>query len=230
MNSERGNVLFYILVAVALLAALTFAVAQSNRGSIQQVNDEKARLLASEIIEYANVVANATAQLRLRGVPETSLCFDDPSWGGANYNHAGCTDDANKIFHASGGGVAWKNAPSQAMSAAASPDNLWHIYSDNEVQQIGTTCGAAACSDLILMTDELNQTVCMKINELLNVGLKGDTPPTDANYGTARFTGSFGYSETIGDEGGDVLSKKTAGCFQKTSTPTYAFYKVLIAR
>ncbi len=228
MNPERGNVMFYILIAVALLAALIYAVTQSSRGSIQHVNEEKARLLASEIIQYANAMANATAQLRLRGIGEGNLCFDDAGWGGANYNHAGCGDDAARIFHLSGGGITWKNAPPEAMDSAATPDNLWHIYADNEIQEVGTTCGAAACSDLVLMTDELSEAVCIQINKSLGIGVAGDPPPTDADYGTTRYIGAFGYAETIGDEDSD-LTGKTAACFRKAGAQ-YAFYKVLIAR
>ncbi len=226
--NERGNVMFYILIAVALLAALIYAVSQSGRGSLQQVSDEKARLYASEIVEYANVVANAVAQLRLRSISTENLCFDDPGWGADDYDHAGCTDDARKIFHLSGGGVTWKQAPTEAMDSAATPDNLWHIYGDNEIQRVGTTCGAAACSDLILMVDELSRDVCVKINNLLQVGSKDSDPETDTDYGVVRYIGAFSYDETIGDES-PILPGKTAACFRK-SGGEYVFYKVLIAR
>jgi hypothetical protein len=76
--AERGNVMFYILIAVALLAALIFAVAQSGRGNIQQVSEEKARLFATEIIQYTGTMANGVAQLRLRGVRDTEISFDNP--------------------------------------------------------------------------------------------------------------------------------------------------------
>ncbi len=230
MNPERGNVMFYILIAVALLAALITAVAQSGRGSIKQVGEEKSRLLASEITEYANSIANAVAQLRLRGVKETDLCFDDANWGGANYNHAGCGDDINKIFHLSGGGITWKNAPEMAMDNAAAPDDLWHIYADNEVQNIGTTCGAAACADLILVVNELSLEVCKQINTLLDVTDPDTAPPGDTGIGTTRYIGVYGYDETIGNEASE-LSGKTAACLHETAAPNeYVFYKVLIAR
>ncbi|MEZ5918997.1 MAG: hypothetical protein R3D66_03480 [Alphaproteobacteria bacterium] len=229
--SESGNVLFYILIAVALLAALSYAVTRGGRSGTDNLNAERARLSASELIDFSNALSTAVAQLRLRGVKPDELCFDHSGWGGANYNHAGCSDDLHKIFHPSGGGVNWTTAPAEAMDSSASPDNLWHIYGDNEIEQVGTTCAAAACADLILVVDELSLSVCQEINDLLDVTASGAAPPTDTDMGQTRYIGAFGYSATIGDEaGGSALVGKSSACFQRTAGPEYVFYKVLIAR
>lgn len=230
-NSQSGNVLFYILIAVALLAALTFAVAQSGRGSAKQISAERARLFASEIIDYSNVISSAVSQLTLRGVDDTELCFDHPNWGASDYDHAGCTDDFNKIFDINGAGISWSEAPSEAMDASATPDNLWHIYGDNEIEDIGTTCAGAGCSDLVLYLDELQLGVCQQLNDLLGITDSSTAPPTDTDIGETRFVGTFGYSQSIADEaGGALLAGKTSGCFENTTDNKYVFYKVLIAR
>ena len=88
-NSQSGNVLFYILIAVALLAALSYTVAQSTRGNVSQLSAERARLYATEIIENGNVISSAVSQLRLRGVGLDELCFDHPSWGASDYDQVG---------------------------------------------------------------------------------------------------------------------------------------------
>ncbi len=229
-RSQSGNVLFYILIAVGLLAALSYAVSQGSRGGNSQISEERARLFAGEIIEHANTLAAAASQLRLRGVAAGSLCFDHAEWGLNDYDHAGCTDNFNRIFHPTGAGIEWTNAPAEAMDTAATPDNLWHFYGDNEIELVGTTNGDATSSDLILMVDELSLTVCQKINELLGVTAANTAPPTDTAYGTTRYIGTFGYTATIGDEDA-TLEGQPAACFQKTAAPAkYAFYKVLIAR
>lgn len=231
-KAESGNVLFYILIAVALLGALSFAVVQSGGGGAQSISDDRARLIATEIIEYSNVMSSAVSQLTLRGVGIDELCFDDTNWGGSNYNYSpGCDDNFNKIYHISGAGVNWVQAPSEAMDGSASPDNLWHIYGDNEVQGLGTTCGAAGCSDLILLVDELSKQVCQQLNGLLDVTNPSDDPPTDTDIGETRYVGVFGYAQTIGDEaGGTELVGRSSGCFYNTNDDKYVFYKVLIAR
>ena len=230
-KSERGNVLFYILIAVGLLASLSYAITQSNRGNTNQLEEERARIFASEILEYANVVANSVGQLRLRGVGQTSLCFDHASWGASNYNHAGCSDTRNQIFNLDGGGVTWANAPNEAMDPAAGPDNLWHFYGSNEIQNIGTTCGAASCADLVMLTDELSLGTCLALNNLVGVTNPSDAPPTDLGQDETRYTGAFSFAQVIGNEaGGAALSGQKAGCFQNTSNSKYTFYKVLIVR
>src|SRR5262249_36573959 len=114
-NSQNGNVLFYILIAVVLLAALSYAVALSGRGNFNAVTEEKAKLLATQIIEYANIMSNAAAQVRLRGIKDTDLCFDNAGWGNADYTNPSCSDSATKIFDLKGGGVTWARPPDLAM-------------------------------------------------------------------------------------------------------------------
>lgn len=231
-SSESGNVLFYILIAVVLLAALSYAISESTRGNVQQLSEDRARIYAAEILEYANVVSNAVSQLRLRGVDDDELCFDDPAWGASNYNHGGCADDINRLFHPDGAGMTWSRPPEDAMADSPAPDNLWHFYGDNEVDDVGETCGAAACADLILVVDELAEQTCIQINELLSITNPGGVPPTDTDIGETRFIGAFGSARVIGDEaGGANFRGRTAACFQRTAAPAeYTFYRVLIAR
>ena len=63
--TQNGNVLFYILIATALIGALSYAIANSTRGNSDQLTAERARLLASEIIEYAGTMEAGVTQLSL---------------------------------------------------------------------------------------------------------------------------------------------------------------------
>lgn len=47
---QRGNVLFLILLAVVLFAALNYAVTSSMSGGGKNASDERYRLLASQLI------------------------------------------------------------------------------------------------------------------------------------------------------------------------------------
>ncbi|MGH1399525.1 MAG: hypothetical protein ACRBCT_09960 [Alphaproteobacteria bacterium] len=227
-NPQSGNALFVILIAISLLAALSYAVSSSNRG-VQNMSEERARLYATEIIEYSDIIANAVSQLRLRDCDADEISFENDVVGGyANGNAP--SDETCHIFSLSGGGITW-NAPNEAaMDANASPDNRWHFYGHNEIETVGTTTGAAASSDLLLVVDELDLTVCQQINKLSNVTTSvSTTPPTDTDITETLFTGTYGYTTTIGDEASTLETQPTA-CFLNTTDTKYTFYRVLIAR
>ena len=230
-TSESGNVLFYILIAVALLAALSYAVSQSSRGGANQIGEERARILATEIIDYSNILSKAVTQLKLRGVDLDELCFDSPLWGHTDYNYAGCNDDSNKIFHINGAGVTLKQPEAESQENTVGEKN-WRFTGANEINEIGTTCAADSCADLIMRANFIKEEVCIQINNILGVGTKNANPPIDTDISGTEFTGNFSYGRTVADEaGGAAASGQKAACMYQTGdNPKYFFYKVLIAR
>lgn len=229
---EKGNVLFYILIAVAMIAALSYAVAQSGRGNIQKLKEEKAGILAQEILDYTNTLSSAVTQIKLRGVKDSELCFDDANWpGSVDYNHAGCTDNFNHVFHIEGAGLTLNFPPNEAMNESASPDDLWHFTGATEIQNVGSTCNGDNCTDLIVTVDELNKETCLAINDMIGMNNPSDNPPVDSTYDNTEYQGSFGYVETVGNEaGGTDLIGASSGCFYASALAKYVFYKVLVAR
>lgn len=221
---QNGNILFYLLIAITLLAALSIAVSQSGRVSPSQLSEEKAKLYASEIIEYAQAVASAVTQLRLRGVAETSLCFDDDGWPGAvNYNYAACATAGNKIFSESGGGVVLKAIPSEALSSTTNANGYYLISGGNSVKNIGTTA-----IELAFLAPGLNNDVCLKINQLLHVGSTTTLPSDGADEDLTPFTGSYSANAIIGD--GTDLTGFKAGCYYSPPNDWNVFYAVLLTR
>lgn len=241
--SERGSALFYILIAIALLAALSYAIARSSRGNVGQLSDEQSRLAATEIVQYADTLSSATGQLRLRGFDATEISFENDVISG--YTNANCTEDACKIFKVGGGGVIY-NKPSPDWNDGSD----WYITMAACVQQIGTggsigescnTVGDGA-KDLILFLPNVAKSVCVQINKFLGVTNPGDEPPLDKNASYTisdplKWTGSIPAGAAIGSnlstDESYYLNGKSAACFEAQTTPTansYHFYKVLIAR
>ena len=234
LQNQRGNVIFILLIGVILLAALSFAVTQTQRGSVTQVTDENARLLATELIDYSNAVANAVGQLRLRGVAETALCFDSPQWPVAGaYNHAGCGEDTNKIFAPDGGGVVWNKPSALAFDASGGGTGLWEFVTGNEVAGVGTSGLADENVDLLMVASGLTLKVCRQINQLVNVQNPDLTStPSAGGFANTPFTGSFTGNTAIDDTAGtNKLYGKKSGCFSSLSGGgQYVFYRVLLAR
>ncbi len=65
MPNTSGNVLFLILIAVVLFAALSYAVTQSTRGGGQNISDEQVRLGASAITQYVSLLRTEVQRLRV---------------------------------------------------------------------------------------------------------------------------------------------------------------------
>lgn len=227
-QNESGNVFWYIFICIALLGALSFAIAQGGRTSVSELTHDTRSLTASEIIGYGDTLAKAVTQLRLRGTAVNGLSFANTVFPAADYGTYNTTA-ASEIFNPSGAAAIYAPPPPEAQSAPAD----YQILSGNEIENIGTTCGTAACADLILAAPNLLQSVCIRINELLGVDNPGGVPPVDSDIDeTATFKAGaspFSYAATIGDEDSALASQREA-CFQETGESEYVYYKVLLPR
>lgn len=65
MRSQRGNILFLILLAVVLFAALSYAVTSGMRGGGNNASKESAQAAASAIIQYLTMVQSEVQRLML---------------------------------------------------------------------------------------------------------------------------------------------------------------------
>jgi hypothetical protein len=226
MRDESGNILFYILIAVMLLGALSFAVTQGSRDSVQNMNQDKGRLLATGIIDYGDTIKKAVDTIRLRGAPFTALSFADPALGAA-YGTAG-TAPKNEVFNTAGGAAVYTPVAADALAAPGQP---YIFTAGNEIKDVGTTCGADACADLLLLLPGLTKDICVTINTILGVGNPAGDPPVDSGADTTAFAGTATYAATIGDEPSSAaLAGRTAGCFLDTAASSYTYFQVLQAR
>lgn len=231
-SREKGSVLVYILIAVALLGALSFAVSKGQRGSASTLTIQQAKLAANEIIDYGNAVAKAVQKLKLRGCTDTQISFENPI-SAANYtNPSAPTDKHCDVFNLAGGGLNFTTLDKNvAGENAGSPYVDFSFVAANEIEKVGTDCGTAICSELLIYA-LVKENICQQINILLGISGISGAIPVDSDMGGTVFTGPFSYVATIGDEGtSSVLAGKTAGCFYEADvTPNYTFYQVLIAR
>ncbi len=223
---QSGNVFFYIFLAVALFGALSYAVSQSGRGTVQSITNERDRLNATEVVDYTETMAKAVGTMRLRGVTADAISFAHADLAGA-YGIPGDNPEA-ELFHADGGGVVLRLPPDGIMSSSQN----FAFTGTTAVENVGTTCGAASCADLLAYLGGLTRDGCMTINTLLKIDNPSDEPPEETAFATTPYAGIFGYDQTIG--AGSPLSGKLTGCFyidQASPTPDdYYFYRVLIAR
>ncbi len=217
--------MFYILIAVALIAALSYAVSNGMRGGGDNLSSERGKLLATELVEYTNILGNAASQLKLRGCADTEISFENPI-SATDYTNAGApSDNSCHIFSVAGAGVQFQDAPEGASNAAESIT----FTASMEVDTVGMTCAGASCADLLVLYQDLSSAACIAINDLLGVENPSDVPPTDSELSFTAFQGSYSYAQTLADEAAEVTGRKAA-CVEDDNTGEFVYYKVLIAR
>lgn len=169
MKGQRGNALFLILIAVALFAALSYAVTRSGRGS-GGIDREQALIAASQITQYPAALRTSITRMVVTGISVPTLTF-----------LATDTTDAG-VFSSSGGGATVQAPPANIGTATvwrykSAPGAGWYIHG------IGTD--TAGGKDVFAFLDGLTLPVCTQI--LRGLGLNG-TPLVEAT--AVDFTGT----------------------------------------
>jgi hypothetical protein len=96
----KGNALIYVLVAVALMAALTYTISGENSGQQQnRIETSRLQLTATDFLKHVATAEMALYQMTQWGVDLNEVRFDLP--GTTPYN----SNTAEQIFHPGGGGL-----------------------------------------------------------------------------------------------------------------------------
>ncbi len=239
-KTEQGNVLFLILIAVALFAALSYAVTQSTRGG-GNADDETSLISSAALTQYPASLKTSVLRMSITdGVGDDVIKFNPPSdISDCETDIAGSatgSDATSCVFSSNGGSASYQQAPSNVM--AGSTLGTWVFNADNEVQDIGTTVGgdspSIASREIIAFLVGISSGICQKINDELgitgipdeNAGLDITTQLDDTTNGDAPTAGGG----TIGDTGvanTANLNGQPFGCFESNSTGTYVYYHTL---
>jgi len=239
-NSEKGNVLFLILIAVALFAALSYAVTQSSRSG-GDAGRETNILNSAQLSQYPNQIRTAILRQVIDGIDIFSIRFNAP----ADFDDLDGTTGRIGVFHPNGGGAVFQDA-SVDMMANGSPGQ-WTYNLEFEVPDIGLSVSSGiAGNDLIAFLPGVTLSVCQRIN--LEAGISSDP---SANPPVIATTVATAYAENMVDDGttdysipsgesyisldtdpdtDDVLTGRPFGCFRNTSSGDYVYYHVLNER
>lgn len=208
---ERGNVLFLILIAVALFAALGFSVSNIlQSGNPTTIAGEQARVFASEILDYGRNMRQAVQNVKIsNGCRDTEISFE-------NNIETGYTNGANtecQVFHPDGGAMSWIS-PANSVNDGSE----WIFAGTNHADNIGS-----AAPELVMILRNINSNICNSINTVSGITVLG----SDATIDFTKFTGVYTATQTI-DSAADTM----AGCLNHDNggTDEPFFYQVLIAR
>ncbi|MCB1538035.1 MAG: hypothetical protein H6865_03500 [Rhodospirillales bacterium] len=216
---ESGNVLIYVLIAVVLFAALSFALTRQlggSNGMTGTLDDNRARLKAEELINYATGVRSAAEQMRTMGnvLPDE---FSFVKQGDSGY---ATPPNRGKIYHPGGGGIT-PYVPDDDVFAEGSAKRGWS-------GQVGTNVEwtASAGSDVILTFVDVAPKICKAINARL---YKDDAIPVSTLDPSKVFINGGGDDADFTTAGCAACKDKVSYCVQGADG-SYDFYNVIVAR
>lgn len=234
LTSQSGNILFLILIAVALFAALSYAVTQTT-GPGNNSKEETSLISGAQVSQYPSIIKTALVRMSVsKNLDHDEIYFNRPSGG----DYTGINDDPDNhanperfVFHPSGGGVTYQ---SPADSVLTADGDEWYFSALQAIQDVGSTR-----PDVVAYLPGIAKSVCESINSKLGI----DTMPVHNDHALSVFQSNIGPSldeislldtpaatNIIGDEASEaLLAGKTAGCFETTDTK-YVYYQTLIER
>lgn len=236
-KSEQGNVLFLILIAVALFAALSYAVTQSTRSGGGSAEKEKSVLSGASLVQYPAALRTSLIRMILNGTSVDNLEFNVPS------DFGNLTSNAVGVFHPDGGAAVYQKAPAEVMANSTQAD--WKYNGSFEIPQIGIASGGG--NDIIAFLPNVSKTVCSQINKQVGIVTTGCTMTdgsipdidgasvTESNFDVNMdntYTLPTTDQEDIAGIGGScaAFAGQPTGCFNDTVSGEYVIYSVLLER
>lgn len=220
-RAERGNALIYVLIAIALFAALSFTLSrQTDTSEAGTLSREKAELYATQLITYSAQAKSALDQMLFTAATHIDdLNFTAPTDAGFDTGVP-----IHKIYHPKGGGLLPGKLPVEAIAQVTNdPEPGWYIGRFNNVEWT-----ASANQDVILLAYQIDPTVCGLINEKINGSSAIPTLTTPIRNVMIDDALHGGTNVDLTTDGGDICpdcANIGALCVQEGGI--YAFYTLL---
>lgn len=230
-SSEKGNVLFLILIAVALFAALSYAVTSSSRTGGGDASAEVNKTNIAALQQFAPTLRTGIIRMTVsRGIPLSDIDFNEPDV----FSTLPADAMAHNVFNPQVGGVIYSQVP-RPLKDPAYIGSQWIITSNNEVKGIGSTSsgpGADIASvDVVAFAPGLTRDACEQINK--SIGVTGVPVQSSVDYINIHgygqgFMGAGGGGIIGGEAGSASLANHDQGCFDYGGD--YVYYAVVAER
>lgn len=227
MNSENhsrkkqsGNAMIYVILALALLAALTLAISNQNEEAGNDLSAEQVEILTTKTLTYAGSAKNVIDQMTMSGTDPASLSFTRPNV--PSYDTA---PHINKVFHPEGGGLTYEAAQSNIFPGVVlNPARGWYINGETNIEWTPT-----AENDVMIVAYGLSSSICASINKKI----KNDTTIPVV---TGIFEDILLSAEDNG--GGGVLDTTSCAdcegypalCVSNVGASLFAYYNIILAQ
>jgi type II secretory pathway pseudopilin PulG len=226
MAHQKGNVLFLILIAVALFGALSYAVTQSTRGG-SSADKETIELKAVEFIQQAALITQTIKRKYLLGYDGQIQFSQDPeNLSGTVYlpNRTQTTGKTIGFFTPDISGLNTLAPPIETRTTGSSG---WGIVYNSSLEHNGVHVGTSDGDEFIRMR-HLTDEACIAINK----GLHGESRIGSQTGGSvggssaatiALLYGTTFLSVTPGNYGNSVDIEFLPGCNARISSSNIYF-------
>lgn len=220
-NTQSGNAMIYVLVVVALFAALSYLLArESDTSETSVIQGEKDEIFVNQIMQLPMQIQQGINQMSFTGTRPDQLDFvtvDDADFETGSHIH--------KVFHPQGGGISMPRLTEEMINEVSgeSPAPGWYIGMFNDVEWTPSTN-----NDVIMVAHQITQSLCALINEKLT---GSSTIPTltdpinelliDAASSTASSNSDFTTTECAACE------NNLAMCVKDDDATLYSFYNII---
>ncbi len=227
-NQEKGSILFYILIAVALFAALSYTVSQMMRGGAD-LGAQNKTVLVDDLLDYSRSLKETIQTLRIMNeCQEDEISFERSPFDGSDtpyVNASAPSDFSCHVFHPQGGGIGNAN-PLEDISASS--------YVFTGVFGV-TDIGSDSNAELTMILRGISAETCRLINEKIGVAAPQTDEMPNTNFITSTFQGSYSLDGGVGSNigtGNAIYDNTPIGCFYEDNATAgeYIFYQLLIPR
>jgi len=226
--SQRGTALFVILIAVALFAALGYAISQSNRDS-GGVDREKLSLSVARATQYMGQVGQAINRLRLiNKCTDYQFSFDNTIVSGYA-NASAPADKSCHVFDPAGAGMSFLKPPSGLNDGSDWFYRAIRIYGVGVDQTFCTDgVGMPPCYELVMFMRNVTQDACREFNKRMLNTTVIYAQDNGKDFELSKFAGSYAGNSDI-EYNGPGTDGKNSSCTQAADGEYYIYY-VLLAR
>lgn len=202
-RSSAGNVLFLILIAVALFAALSYAVINATRSGSSNISSEKAISGAAALVQHLATIRQAIDRMKLTNGCQPNQ-FNFTSYYALTNNSNSPPDKSCHLYDVAGGGVSPVTFSRDYFDQKKlGSGNLWNtnygtlynyrvsVNPNNRWLHIGTHNAGEASVDLMGQVYGISDDICKEINRQLNVNPPTYAPQTYNQWVTVAFYGAY---------------------------------------
>ena len=175
MKHERGNILFLILLAVVLFAALSYAVTSSTNGGGKNASTETLKTQTASMLQFFDQVDAALLRMRMtKGLAPENISFIynfrtyDNTFS-TRYDNANCLSDECRVFRPDGGGIASRTFETYA---TAEPNGWTTTHTKPgyfELLTLQFPYAGTDLNDVVMKFVGMTPALCTAINAALDI-------------------------------------------------------------